>query len=207
MAGVNKRPYRTRIRRGDAPALVRAAATDLFIAKGYAATSIDDIAAAAGVARPTVFTAVGTKPTILKAVVDQATVGDDVPVPLSDRPWYQEALDEPDLRRSLRLLARNMSRIAQGVAPLLRAVEHAAASDPEVAELWQDLQQQRRQSLTLLATALCTKAPLRLDQAAVVDTLWALQPSTYQRLVLDADWTPQEWESWLGDLFERLLVG
>lgn len=194
------------IRRGDAPALICAAARDLFITKGYAATSIDDIAAAAGVARPTIFTAVGTKPVILKAVVDQATVGDNVQQPLTERPWYKEALDEPDLRRSLRLLARNMSRIAQGVAPLLRAVEYAAASDPEIAEIWQDLQRQRRASLSLTAAALCAKAQLRLEQAAVVDTLWALQPSTYQRLVIDAGWPPEKWESWMSDLLERLFL-
>lgn len=206
MARVNRRPYRTQIRRGDAPALISAAARDLFITKGYAATSIDDIAAAAGVARPTIFTAVGTKPAILKAVVDQATVGDNVQEALTERPWYKEALDEPDLRRSLRLLARNMSRIAQGVAPLLRAVEYAAASDPEIAEIWQDLQRQRRASLSLTGAALCAKAKLRLEQAAVVDTLWALQPSTYQRLVIDAGWPPEKWESWMGDLLERLFL-
>jgi AcrR family transcriptional regulator len=206
MAGVNSRPYRTQIRRGDAPALICDAARDLFATKGYAATSIDDIAAAAGVARPTIFTAVGTKLVILKAVVDQATVGDDLQEPLSERDWYKEALDEPDLRRSLRLLVRNLSRIAQGVAPLLRAVEYAAASDPEIAELWQNLQQQRRVGLGLTAAALCAKAPLRLEQAAVADTLWTLQPSTYQRLVLDAGWPPEDWESWMGDLLERLFL-
>jgi hypothetical protein len=41
-------------------------------------TSIEDIAAEAGVARPTVFAAVGfPKPVILRTVVDEALAGDD----------------------------------------------------------------------------------------------------------------------------------
>jgi AcrR family transcriptional regulator len=59
MAAVKTRPYRTSIRRGDAPQLVVAAAQRLFSAQGYLATSIEQIAAEAGVARPTVLAAVG----------------------------------------------------------------------------------------------------------------------------------------------------
>jgi len=72
VGSVKRRPYRSSIRRGDAPALVREAAHRLFTTKGYLATSIEDIAAEAGVARPTVFSAVGPKPVILRTVVDQA---------------------------------------------------------------------------------------------------------------------------------------
>ena len=54
-----------------------AAGYRLFSDKGYLATSIEDIAAEAGVARPTVFTAVGPKATILRLVVDHALAGDD----------------------------------------------------------------------------------------------------------------------------------
>src|SRR3954447_20351269 len=102
MAAVKRRTYRTNIRRGDAPALVCAAAHRLFSTKGYVATSIEDIATEAGGARPTVFTAVGPKPTILRIVVDQALAGDDAPVPIAQRDWWREAIDEPDAVRSIR---------------------------------------------------------------------------------------------------------
>src|SRR5215470_10804374 len=129
MATVKRRTYRSAIRRGDAPRLICAAAHRLFAAKGYLATSIDDIAAEAGVARPTVFAAVGPKPAILKAVVDQAMAGDDAPVRVAARPWFREALDEPDPVRSVQLHARNLCWILQRAGPLLRALEAAAAVD------------------------------------------------------------------------------
>src|SRR5262245_52380499 len=134
MADVNRRSYRTTIRRGDAPALICAAALRLFSDKGYLATSIEDIAAEAGVARPTIFTAVGPKATILRLVVDQALAGDDAPVPIAERPWWREAIDEPDATRSIQLAARNMCRINQRAAPVLRALEIAASVEAEAAE-------------------------------------------------------------------------
>src|SRR5215467_11296234 len=143
MATVKRRIYRSAIRRGDAPRLVCAAAHRLFSEKGYLATSIDDIAVEAGVARPTVFTAVGPKPVILKAVVDQAMTGDDAPVPVAGRPWFTEALDEPDPARSVQLHARNLCWIMQRAVPLLRALETAAAVDQDAAALWADLRRQR----------------------------------------------------------------
>ena len=121
MAAVKRRPYRTSIRRGDAPELICAAAYRLFSTKGYLATSIEDIAAEAGVARPTIFTAVGPKSTILRLVVDQALAGDDAPVPIAERLWHREAIDEPDAVRSIHLHARNMCLINQRAALGARA--------------------------------------------------------------------------------------
>src|SRR4051794_40576867 len=118
VAAVKTRTYQTNIRRGGAPALICAAAYRLFCTKGYLATSIEDIAAAAGVARPTVFSAVGAKPVILRAVADQAMTGDAAPVPVADRDWWHEAVDEPDPHRAVRLHARNMVRIQSRVVPL-----------------------------------------------------------------------------------------
>src|SRR4051794_21129410 len=108
MAAVKRRTYRSAIQRGDPPRLICAAASRLFAAKGYLATSIDQIAAEAGVARPTVFSAVGPKPAILKAVLDQAMAGDDAAVPVAERPWFREALEEQDPAHSIRLHARNL---------------------------------------------------------------------------------------------------
>src|SRR5438270_7334066 len=136
VGSVKRRAYRSNIRRGDAPALVCEAAYRLFSTKGYLATSIEDIAAEAGVARPTVFTAVGPKPAILRAVVDQALAGDDAPVPVAERTWWREAIEEPDPVRSIQLHARNMCRIARRSGLVLRALETAVSIDADAAEVW-----------------------------------------------------------------------
>ena len=63
-----------------------AAAKELFLERGYAATTMADVAAEAGVAVQTVYSAVGGKAALLKAVFDTTIVGDDEPVPVSGRP-------------------------------------------------------------------------------------------------------------------------
>src|SRR5262245_10097394 len=204
---VKRRVYRSTIRRGDAPALVCAAAFRLFSTKGYLATSIEDIAAAAGVARPTVFSAVGPKPLILKAVVDQALAGDDAPVPIAERPWWREAIDEPDPVRSIQLHARNMCRITHGAAPLLRALETAASIDADAAEVWERFQQQRRVGLNEFAVALARKTTaLRLDEDTMTDTLCMLAADAYLRLARGAGWPIEKFQAWLADLMERLFL-
>ena len=202
-----KRPYRTTIRRGDAPALICAAAYRLFSDKGYLATSIEDIAAEAGVARPTIFTAVGPKATILRLVVDQALAGDEAPVPIAQRPWWREAIDEPDPVRSIELHARNMCLINQRAASVLRALEIAASVDAEAGEVWERFQQQRRQGLREFAVTLTRKTTrVRYDESTITDTLCMLAADAYLRLVRDAGWSMDRYQDWLTDALLRLFL-
>ena len=173
---VKTRPYRSTIRRGDAPRLVCDAALRLFSTQGYLATSIEDIAREAGVARPTVFTAVGPKPVILKTVFDRAIAGDDEAVPVAERSWWQEAIEEPDPARSIALHARNMVRITGRTGRLARAVEAAAQVDDDARRVFETWQQQRREGMSMFVRSLATKAELRVDEGTATDTLWALSP-------------------------------
>ena len=207
MGTVKRRAYRSGIRRGDAPALVREAAYRLFSTKGYLATSIEDIAAEAGVARPTVFTAVGPKPVILRRVVYQALAGDDAPVPIAERSSWREAIDEPDPARAIQLYARNMCRISGRAGPVLRALETAASIDADAAVLWARFQQQRRVGLNEFAAALAHKTgALRYDEDTITDTMWTLAPDAYLRLVHDAGWPVDRFQAWLADLLQRMFV-
>jgi AcrR family transcriptional regulator len=201
-----RRSYRSTIRRGDAPQAILTAAASLFQTKGYLATSIDDIAAEAGVARPTVFAAVGPKPTMLKLVVDHATTGDDAPIPVAERPWSREAQDADDPATSLRLHARNSRLICERVADLLWAVESAAAVDADAAALWADLQEQRRTAMRSYVRRLARKTELREDVRTITETMWAMIPALYLRLVRDAGWPPARFETWLGQTFIQLWL-
>jgi AcrR family transcriptional regulator len=208
MASVKPRPYQSSIRRGEAPRLVVAAASRLFATKGYLATSIEEIAAEAGVARPTVFTAVGTKSVIMRHVVDQALAGDDAAVPVAEREWWRQAVEEPDPTTSIRLLARTMTAIGQRIALIARALEIAASVDPDAAEVWDRYQRQRRIGLREFAETLTSRhaAAVRCDVDTLTDTLWMLQPAAYLRLVTDAGWTEERYESWLADLITRFVL-
>jgi AcrR family transcriptional regulator len=183
------------------------AAYRLFSTKGYLATSIDDIATEAGVARPTVFTAVGPKPVILRTVVDQALAGDDAPVPIAERPWWREAIEEPDPVRAIQLYARNACRIVGRAGLVLRALETAASIDAEAAEVWERFQHQRRVGLNEFAVTLAHKtSALRCDEETITDTMWTLAPDAYLRLVHDAGWPVERFQAWLADLLQRMFL-
>ena len=79
---------------------VLAAAKALFLERGYAATTMADVAAEAGVAVQTVYSAVGGKAALLKAVFDTTIVGDDERVPVSGRPEIARVTAETDGRRN-----------------------------------------------------------------------------------------------------------
>ncbi len=87
------------------------------------------IAQAAHVSRRTVFNSVGGKATLLKLAVDWAIVGDDEPIPLSDRPAVKAIKAEPDPRKALALWAQIGTEIAAWVAPISEVLTAAADAD------------------------------------------------------------------------------
>ncbi|HEU4946503.1 MAG TPA: helix-turn-helix domain-containing protein [Kribbella sp.] len=204
-----RRTYTTSIRRGDAKQAILAAAGRLFAERGYLATSIEDIAREAGVARPTVFASAGTKHAILKEAVDVALAGDDEPVPVRDRPWFKEMIEEPEPRRMLELHARNIRVMGERAADIYCAVEAAAGADTEVAALWETMQQQRLAGSRMVTTSLAGKTAMRggYTAEAAADLLWSFgSPMVYRKLVRERGWSSQRFESWFADALCRMLL-
>ena len=145
-----------------------------------------------GVCKPTVFTAAGSKQAILKQLRDIALAGDDEPVPVAQRPWYREALAEPDPRRVLRLHARNATAIHRRSADVHEVLRAAAASDKDLHDLWRASEDERRGGAAIVVDALLHKSPLKagLDCAAAIDIVWILTSSDiFWRLVHTRRWS------------------
>ena len=185
------------------------AARELFVAQGYTATTVDEIAGRAGVSKPTVFAAAGSKQAILKQLRDIAIAGDDEPVPVAQRPWYREALAEPDPRRALRLYARNAAAIHRRSADVHEVLKAAATSDKDLHDLWRVSEDERRGGATIVVDALLEKSRLKagLDRAAAIDIVWVLTSSDiFLRLVRARRWSDAQYESWLGDTLREQLL-
>src|SRR5919199_2274354 len=117
--------------------IVEAAAT-VFEDNGYRAARMEDIAAAAGVAYPTVYKAFSNKRNLLAAAVQRAMTG-GVEEQVQRQRWFTEQLAEPDARRQLRLVPRNARRLNERAGRLLEAVRAAGRADGEIARLWRDI--------------------------------------------------------------------
>src|SRR6185437_10997387 len=145
MAGGVKRRYESPRRREQAAATRRQildAAQRLFEEQGYAATPMSAIAAEAGVSLKTVYVAFETKAGVLRALWHRLLRGDEIDVPVGERAWYREVLDEPDAERQLHLNARNSGVVKQRAGMLLDVFRGAAPSDPEINELWTGVQRE-----------------------------------------------------------------
>jgi AcrR family transcriptional regulator len=185
---------------------VIAAATTLFLDRGYVATTIDDIAAAARVSRPTVFS-VGSKPQLLALARDVALAGDDAPVAMTQRDSAQRVLHAPDAPRLLELLAEHVAAVQERYGPLDEVLHRAADADPELEALWRRSEEQRRQGAALFVDALAERAPLAVDPDEAVDALWLLMaPDVHTRLVRDRGWPRRRYVAWLARAAGALLV-
>jgi AcrR family transcriptional regulator len=175
------------------------AAAALFETRGFATTSADDIAAAAGVSRKTVFT-VGSKTELLKLALDWAVTGDDEPVPLRERPEVDALRRTCDPAALVRGWAALMVVIGGRTAALSRALTVAAGIDPEARALWDDLQQQRLTGAREFVAGLANIGGLRIDADDAADIVWAHSDTgLYYRLVIQRGWPPGKYETWLGE--------
>src|SRR5947208_2674838 len=77
------------------------AARRLFIERGYMGTTIEQIAAEAGVAVETIYATFGNKRAVLARLVDISVVGDDEPGPLLEREGPQATRLERDQLRQV----------------------------------------------------------------------------------------------------------
>lgn len=113
-----------------------AAARELFVAQGYGATSLQEIADRAGVAVQTVYFVFRNKRALFKDVVDMSIAGDVEPVATMDRDWFRAACAEPTAAGQLRAHVRGVRDILGRVAPIMPLIAAAAATDPEIAAQW-----------------------------------------------------------------------
>jgi AcrR family transcriptional regulator len=207
-----RRAYDSSRRREQALATRRAvleAARERFVERGYVATTIDAIAAGAGVSPETVYATFGNKRALLSALLDVTMAGDDDPVPILERPWVRQLRDEQDPRAALRLLARNGRLILERTAPVYEVLRGAAAADPEIASLWERNKAQRFAGQRALLRIMNRRTPLRhgLTAATATDVLFAIgSPETYRLLVIDRGWSADRFERWYTDTLARLLL-
>lgn len=185
------------------------AARGLMLERGYRRTSVADIAAAAGVHVDTVYQLVGRKPLLLREILEQAISGETRAVPAEERDFVAAIRAEPDAAAKLRLYAGAVRHTQERLAPIVRVVNEAAPSEPDVAALWNEITERRAANMRTFVRDVQDAAPLRddlsVDRAA--DVVWVLNSTDVFLLLTDGrGCTTDEYERWLGDSWIRLLL-
>jgi AcrR family transcriptional regulator len=204
-----KRVYRSPLREEQARrtrSAVLDAAGACFLDHGYAATTMRDVAARAGVSVQTVF-GQGSKASLLLACVDRAVVGDDEAVPFAEREVFVRFLTAPDLDDKLAALTEITRRHVPQTLPMIWVFVDAAAGDAEIAAAWAEYEQRRRTDVRALVGALAPWLRRDLDVGRAADIYWAFFSEAPARsLVHGLGWTVDEIADLLTDTLRRLLL-
>lgn len=169
-------------------------AEDLFLAHGYAATTVAAIAAQARVSVETIYKSFGGKPGLVRAIVDQGLAGAG-PVPAEQRS-DQIRDTETDPRQIISAWGAFITELAPRTVPILLLARDAAASDPELAALLHEVSAARLERMTVNARALADAGHLRpgITVTHAADILWTYSsPELYELLVLGRGWSPERY--------------
>ncbi len=210
--GVKTRQYDISGRRaqtGATRAAVVAAAHDLFIERGYVATTVEAIGQAAGVPLATVYRLLGSKRAILTAVLEVSFVGDDEPLALHERPSVNAAFAEEDPRALIAAFAGVCRQVFDRSAEIQRVLRAAAGADAVAAELLDWLNRQRLDGQSRIARALSDRGALAegVTVDAAADTIYALMaPEVHHVLTVERGWDHDRYERWLSDSLGLLIL-
>jgi AcrR family transcriptional regulator len=195
---VSRAKYRSELRQEQAAATRQSiidAARALFVERGYARTTVADIATAARVAVPTVYVSVGPKSAILgelrKVIPVLAGVPEDT---------ESELAQESDPLRVVSGFVAVIRRLMETSGDLMLAIEAAAPFEPIAAEAWEQGLIIHRASWGMAVARLealgALKPTLHPTKAGDILSFLSL-PATWRTLGRDHGWTLDEIETWI----------
>ena len=179
------------------------AAKELFAERGFESATLEEIANKAGVPLPTVYGMFKSKKGILKEVMERALFGRQYTA------LVRQTKEIAHPKERLRGVARITRSVYDSEREEMGLLRGATVVAPEFAELEREREKRRfeRQSVTLelLAAAQALREDLTVRTAREV--LWTLTGrEPYRLLVIEKRWSPERYESWLGDLLIRALL-
>ena len=186
-----------------------AAATELFLADGYLATTLEAVARRARVGARTVYVRFGTKSELFKRVVDVAIVGDTAPVDVLGRDWMQRALTAPTAAQRIAAAAAASRQIMERSGALFAVALQAAAIEPAIQEAFQEGRRGARRAQEAFWTAMADDGllPAGADVAWLIDTTGLLgSAETYLQGGHLYGWTSGQYEEWVATTWTRLAA-
>jgi len=175
------------------------AARETFREKGYGATTLADIAKAAGVAEPTVRATFKTKPNLVEHLLRLAVRGEDDELQLHQREAFQQVLAATDADTLLDRLADLAESLHKRSSDVMEIARGAATSDPGIAEIYEQRPRARLTNQKAVAKRLAEldALPDGTSVETAADVLWLYTaPEIYRMLVVERKWSPNRYRTW-----------
>lgn len=185
------------------------AAEALFLGRGYAAATLQAVAAEAGVAVETVYSRFRNKTNLLSAILEKGLIGTEPGRDILEQPEIDEIRKSSDQREQLRHLAAFSRAILERTDVAHHILRSAAAVESAAAQLQQRDNVRRVEGQRVYIQLLLANGPLRdgLTSEEAADTYSALaSPEIFAFLVGDRGWTADRFELWLAGTLSRTLL-
>jgi AcrR family transcriptional regulator len=183
------------------------AASELFIDRGYARTTVTDIAERAGVARDTVHAVFGGKAQMLTALIDLRLVPDGSVASVTQTPEAQAVKDEVDQVKQVELFAKFITGLSTQLRPVFEILRTASAVEPEMASVFKEMDRFRMTNMQTYAKWIAARGPLRVSTKRASEIMWALASPDVGRMFCDElGWTQTQHARWLSDALIRTLL-
>ena len=183
------------------------AASDLFLERGYARTTMKDIADSAGVARDTVHAVFGSKARVLTALIDLRLVPDGSVASVRERPDALAVRDEVDQRKQIELFASFIAGVSTPLRPVFEILRTASAVEPEMAQVFEEMDRFRMKNMQTYARWIAARGPLRVSTRRAGEIIWTLASPDVGRMLCDElGWTQTQHARWLSDTLTRTLL-
>jgi len=208
---VKTRQYRSPRREQQAAATRRAvlrAAHDLFTRKGYADTSVTEVARRAKVSVDTLYTSVGRKPQLLLAVHDMVLGSAEEPVDAEDRDYVAAIRAADGAVAKLATYAEALGRLLPRTVPLAESLRVAGQTDAECRAVWQGLVERRATNMRRFAAELRATGELREDltDEEVARLVWATNSPEFYLLMTAGGRSGAQYAAAVLDLWTRTLL-
>ncbi len=168
---------------------------------GWVATTIDAIAAEAGVAPQTIYAAFGSKRALLEGMRSVMLRDSKIPELMA------QANAQTDSRRRLALWAQLIRQQMVTSYDVISIHRQAAASDPKVAADYRKVLDNRARAFAEFIHGLRADLAPGLDERAATDLLWCFSnEEIYRELVAERGWSADRYERWLGRTLVTQLI-
>jgi AcrR family transcriptional regulator len=185
------------------------AATQLFLQRGYAATTLADVAAYAGLAARTLYLRFATKADLLQRCVGVAIAGDAEPIAIADRSWMTDAMTASTLHERIQKMASITATLMDRAGPLLAVAQQAAATEPAIAAAAQAGRDDTRHTLAKFWQKMAGDGllPDECDLGWLTDTATLLaHADTYLLITKTTAWDITTYQTWLATTWTRLVT-
>ena len=206
MTSQKKRTYSSSSRQKLAKATkerILTSAKYFFESVGFENVTIDNIAEKAEVSAPTIYAIFKSKKNILKTLVDYVVPKEDYEGLIS------QIRQEKSAKKRLAISAKLARRIYDAEREQAALFMNASIISPELKELEKEREMRRykRQEESIKIMKKEGSLNIKLTQGKARDLLWAFTGrDIYRMLVIEQNWTSNEYEAWLAEELAKLLL-